>query len=602
MYESESNWKVESKSQIPPEILVHFETIDPNIKARTQLPWAEHCTDCAMPQCYSSCDLYARRFDGKCRRFVDGMVRIGEVKGLSPYLLKVRFKRWGTVFSYGNSHLLTLEQAARRERRDEWISSLIRRLPVPRLLKRKVIRKRYQYKTTRAWKHVNKGAMPSCFLLECYNPQDKVIDFSLSVWPVANDSLPPYQTLVYLQPGYNQARIPVGEIMQFVNLNQPFKTQMIPNGISDGTTLFFGAIDFVKDDAFRPAPPGEGSKCKCVVWDLDNTIWEGILMEDGPDNIKLRPGLAEVIKELDQRGILHSIASKNNYDEAIALVKHFGLDSYFLYPQISWTPKGQAVKRIAQCLNIGLDTLIFVDDSEFERAQVKHVCPQVRLLDADDYESLPNLEACRVEITSESRNRRRMYQQQAVRELVLDDFQGNYESFLRDCRIHLEISTLTEADLQRVHELTQRTNQMNFSGHRYDREVLNDILHSEDLHTFVMKCRDRFGSYGTIGFAIIDFRQTLMTDLMFSCRIQSKRVEHAFLSYVLNKYVAETGNDFRVDYRKTKRNAQAGKVFDDFKFELEDEKDGVYRLVFRNDRHIPDDSIIDVSTCEGTAS
>ncbi len=89
---------------------------------------------------------------------------------------------------------------------------------------------------------------------------------------------------------------------------------------------------------------------------------------------------------------------------------------------------------------------------------------------------------------------------------------------------------MTEENLERVHELTQRTNQMNFSGNRYDREVLREIVRKLSSRHHVLSCEDRFGSYGVIGFSLVDRREPRMTDLMFSCRMQSKRVEHAFLA------------------------------------------------------------------------
>ena len=151
---------------------------------------------------------------------------------------------------------------------------------------------------------------------------------------------------------------------------------------------------------------------------------------------------------------------------------------------------------------------------------------------------------------------------------------------------------MTEETLQRGHELTQRTNQMNFSGNRYDRKQLEQILSSQRLHSFVLDSEDRFGSYGTIGFSVIDAREPRMQDLMFSCRIKAKRVEHAFLTYVLSKYLPNTPSGFYVNYRKTPRNLQSGKVFEDFGFELISEKEGVLNLVFRKYREIPDDKLI----------
>jgi FkbH-like protein len=153
---------------------------------------------------------------------------------------------------------------------------------------------------------------------------------------------------------------------------------------------------------------------------------------------------------------------------------------------------------------------------------------------------------------------------------------------------------MTEDNLERVHELTQRTNQMNFSGNRYDRDVLRGILFTPHLDTFVLRCGDRFGSYGVIGFCIVDNREPRMTDLMFSCRIQSKRVEYAFLAYIIPKYIAESGRNFQANYRKTLRNAHSGRVFADLGIEETGKKDGVSLLVFGKDKRIPNDRVIHV--------
>jgi predicted enzyme involved in methoxymalonyl-ACP biosynthesis len=135
---------------------------------------------------------------------------------------------------------------------------------------------------------------------------------------------------------------------------------------------------------------------------------------------------------------------------------------------------------------------------------------------------------------------------------------------------------------------------MNFSGNRYDREVLRKLLASPYLDTFVLSCEDRFGSYGVIGFSIVDRREPRMTDLMFSCRIQAKRVEHAFLACVIRRYIAETGKDFYANYRKTPRNAPSGQVFSDLAMEETETREGVLSLRFPKDREVPEDGVIDV--------
>jgi FkbH-like protein len=157
---------------------------------------------------------------------------------------------------------------------------------------------------------------------------------------------------------------------------------------------------------------------------------------------------------------------------------------------------------------------------------------------------------------------------------------------------------MTEENLDRVHELTQRTNQMNFSGNRYDRDVLRGILATPYLDTYVLSGEDRFGSYGVVGFSIVDSREPRMTDLMFSCRIQSKRVEHAFLSHLIRIYIRKSGKDFWANYRKTPRNAPSGKVFADLGMEEVTVTDGVTSLAFRKDQIVPDDGVIRIALQE----
>jgi FkbH-like protein len=278
----------------------------------------------------------------------------------------------------------------------------------------------------------------------------------------------------------------------------------------------------------------------------------------------------------------------------LQVLKEFKVDQYFLCPQISWQPKSEGIKAIAEQLNIGRDTLLFIDDSEFELQQVKSVCPDVQVVNAREYRTLPEMKEFQVPMTEESKNRRQMYQLETKRQNIAASFGDDYIAFLKDCNIQLNIGPMTEENLQRVHELTQRTNQMNFSGNRYERDTLRTIIGTPFLDTYVLDCEDRFGSYGVVGFAIVDSRERRMTDLMFSCRIQSKRVEHAFLGFLIRRYIAGSGRDFCANYRKTPRNAQAGKVFDDFGMETASVKDGVTSLVFLKDRELPADGIVHV--------
>jgi FkbH-like protein len=520
--------------------------------------------------------------------------------------MKISFKRWGALWTQGNTRIYSMGEANRIERNDLRVGAVVRKLPLhwlplPDPLRQKIVRKRYRDKKKFSQRPNLSGPLPDYFLMECYNPNAQPIRLTFQLRSKEDDESQRvnYQRLVEVPHGFHRERVPVAAIAAFVDLRRRFAMSIVPNEIADGTTLYFGLLDFVSDPAWA-AKQREGLKkaakdCKCVVWDLDNTIWSGILIEDGPEKLQLKPGIVEVLRDLDRRGIVHSIASKNNADEALAVLKRFGIEEYFLCPQISWSPKSGGVRNIARRLNIGLDTFLFVDDQPFEREEVGVVLPEVRTIDAVEFCNLPGRVDCKGSATAEAAGRRELYKQQLARQVVEEQFgDEGYLDFLRDCHIELEIQPMQAENLERVHELAQRTNQLNFSGNRYTREQLEAMIDNSNYETYVLTCRDRFGEYGTVGFCIIDRREPRVLDLAFSCRIQNKRVEHAFLSHILHEYRQNGSPELWANYRKTERNAPQGRVFDDMGFAIEGEQEGVTSLVFRRDQAIPENGVVKI--------
>src|SRR6202789_2688610 len=125
MYETEANHKSESSDGIPAEQFGKFGELSGRVLSRTVLPWSEHCTECVWPTCYTTCDLYAPRQDGRCRRFSDGMVRVDVPSAVNSYILKIRFKQWGKLWTPGNIRLHPAEKAVRGERRDYPLGSAL---------------------------------------------------------------------------------------------------------------------------------------------------------------------------------------------------------------------------------------------------------------------------------------------------------------------------------------------------------------------------------------------------------------------------------------------------------------------------------------------
>jgi FkbH-like protein len=592
MYETEANHRIVSGQEIPKDIELQFGGLSKLVLERTVLPWSEHCTECVWPTCYKTCDLYSPREDGRCRRFADGMVRVDCPTALNSYLLRIQFKQWAKLWSPANVRLYPTKRASQIERNDYNVGTLLQNLPVPTKLKAAATKKRYGFKKRKATQLAVGEDLPTSFLLECYNPAAQEVRLSLTIRSVGQRVNFPFQKLFNLAPGFCRIRVPVDDITKLIDLRAPFEIELVPNDVDNLTTLYFGVMDFVRESTENPS---RAAKVKCIIWDLDNTLWSGILVEDGIDKLSLKPGILDIIRSLDERGILQSVSSKNDHDHAVQALKHFQIDDYFLHPQISWQPKSTGVGAIAKHLNIGMDSILFVDDSQFERDQVKAVHPLLRAMDALEYRQLLQMDECKGAVTTESKVRRKLYQVETARQEAIEGFGSDYISFLRDAKISLSIRPMTGDNFERVHELTQRTNQMNFSGNRYDRDVLRNIAANPLLDTYVLSCEDRFGSYGIIGFCIIDSREPRITDLMFSCRVQSKRVEHAFLTHILRKYIHEPKDSLFVTYRKTPRNAPSIKVFSDFSMEEIETVNGATLMVFRGSKQIPDDGVITVT-------
>lgn len=592
MYEAEVNSAFEPIETLPVEIRKRFAEFRSRVAARTTLPWGEHCTECVWPTCYTTCELYSPRMDGACRQFVDGMVRIDHKEGLSPYVLKLRFKGWAKLWTVGNLQLRPLPEANSQERFNIAVGAISRNAPLPAAIKPRLLGKVNYLRRRAAENAPPSDTRPDSFLLECYNPNARDITLTFTVRAVANGPRP-FQTMLPVRPGYTRAKLAFGEISQAVDLTSPFEVEIVPNDCTD-SVLYFGLMDFVKEHpqpAAESPPAKETEKWKCIVWDLDNTLWDGTLIEDGPDSVRMRQAVVDMIRETDQRGILHSIASKNNHDDALAVLRAHNLADYFLYPQIGWQPKSEAIAQIAALLNIGVESLAFVDDQPFEREEVKATLPKVTVIDAAECLSIPGRPECQVPVTTESRNRRSMYREQEGRETARKSNGGDYVAFLKECRLELGLSALDDTNLKRVYELAQRTNQMNFSGNRYPETDLKDIMASTTFETYVIDCRDRFGDYGIVGFALVDTKGPRLLDLMFSCRIQAKRVEHAVLGFLLRRFVRDQKRSFYANFCRTPKNAPSGKVFDEMGFEAVAESDGVASLIFREGREIRDDQI-----------
>lgn len=293
---------------------------------------------------------------------------------------------------------------------------------------------------------------------------------------------------------------------------------------------------------------------KCVVWDLDNTIWNGILLEG--DRVCLRHNILDIIKTLDSRGILQSIASKNEYSSAIAKLEELRLHEYFIYPQIHWNSKVSSIKEIAKLINIGTDAIAFVDDQIFELEEVNFSLPEVLCINVDRLEYLLEMPEMNPRfITEDSQKRRQMYISDIQRNQAESEFIGSQEEFLATLNMHLTISAAKEEDLQRAEELTVRTNQLNTTGYTYSYDELNMFSRSDNHKLLIASLNDKYGNYGKIGLALLEYSDSFWTLKLFlmSCRVMSRGVGTVMLNYLL-KLAKDNNVRLRAEFLSNNRN------------------------------------------------
>jgi FkbH-like protein len=282
-------------------------------------------------------------------------------------------------------------------------------------------------------------------------------------------------------------------------------------------------------------------KIKCVVWDLDNTIWNGILTEDA--NVKINKEILSAIQILDQRGILQSISSKNNFKETMQKLKEFQIDHFFLYPQIHWKPKSQSLQQIANDLNISIDTFAFVDDQPFELDEVRYSLQNVRTYHADEIvNKINSAEFMPIFITEDSKKRRQLYQTDIIRKSDESSFIGSTEEFLTTLNMSLTLKPATVLDLQRAEELTVRTHQLNTTGYTYSYDQLKSLLESKQHVLLVAELEDKYGHYGTIGLVLLERNENklIIKLILMSCRVVSRGIGAVITNYL--RKVAKSSN------------------------------------------------------------
>jgi methoxymalonate biosynthesis protein len=293
---------------------------------------------------------------------------------------------------------------------------------------------------------------------------------------------------------------------------------------------------------------------KCLVWDLDNTLWQGTLLEDA--EVAVPPAVRDVVLALDARGILQSVASKNDHDVAWRRLTELGLAEYFVLPQIGWGRKSDAVRLVADQLNFRHNLIAFVDDEPAERAEVAFHLPEVRCFGPDRIAALPGLpEFTPAKVTVDSRRRRQMYQAGFRREAARAASTAPDEQFLRSLEMELRLAAADDEQIARVEELTLRTSQMNATGVHYPEAELRRLRLDPGHLVLVASLTDRFGPYGAVGVLLLERHPGCwhLRLLATSCRVVSFGIGAILLSWLADQ-AARSGVHLVADFRPTGRN------------------------------------------------
>ncbi len=328
---------------------------------------------------------------------------------------------------------------------------------------------------------------------------------------------------------------------------------------------------------------------KCLILDLDNTLWGGILGEDGTNGIKIGgdyPGNAftywqRSLLQLAHNGVILAICSKNNEsDVAEAWDNNPNLvlkREHFSALRINWLDKATNITAIAEELNIGLDSMVFIDDNPAERELVKQLLPQVEVPDFPEkpYQLMPFFKIlvdkyfriCAV--TDEDRAKAAQYHANALRNAELGRF-ADLEGYLYSLDMRLDIAPADEHNLPRIAQMTQKTNQFNLTTRRYSETDVQQRL-DNGWHVYCLNVSDRFGDSGitaTIFLEPVDDTTVNIDTLLLSCRILGKGIEDAFVKTVLNLLRLDGYRKVTADYLPTAKNAQTADFYDRMGFSL----------------------------------
>ena len=349
--------------------------------------------------------------------------------------------------------------------------------------------------------------------------------------------------------------------------------------------IAFDFIPYFANELVGYIKPILGLNKKCIVLDLDNTLWGGIVGEDGFDGIELghsSNGKAFVefqkhLLSLWQQGIILAINSKNNFDDAIKVIKEHPdmilREKHFASIKINWNDKAQNLVDIGKEINIGLNSIVFFDDDKINQERIKEEFSEVLTIE------LPNDPSQYVEIltelndfnvlqsTEEDSKRGEMYAQQRQRNQFKYTV-SNLEQFLDQLEIKVKIKKSDEFTIPRISQLTLKTNQFNLTTRRYQEEDIKKFANDDDYLVGCAQVSDKFGDNGITGAYIIKKKNKIwvLDTFLLSCRVMGRGVEDGILSYIIDNAKRNNVEEIKAEFIQTTKNKPAENFLKDFGF------------------------------------
>lgn len=531
------------------------------IESIALLNWEEHCVECSPPYCYNNCPLYLSRIDKKCIRIANGIEKNYEYIGPLGYGILCKFRKWAKLETRFYGKQISMADNIAYDRKFDRYSKVS--LAIAKCLKvlsptLKLYGANTFYRNKWFAKQQTYGTEFDYLYIKCYLKDKRSTQLQVHI---DTDDRILFSEVYQLNIGENEISIPLKNILKL-----GCRIYITPLE-DDDVTILFSWLDIIKvKTQLNDEKPAD--KIKVVAWDLDNTLWKGVLVN--ADHLQLNQEAVKTIKELDKRGILNTIVSKNDAEPAIAKLQEFGIVDYFLCPAINWGQKSNNLQAIAKRLNLGINSFAFVDDNVREREEVSRALQMVRVYADTEIGELLNKQEFNVPITEASAGRRLSYMQEVSRAEYLESFTDDYDDYLRSLEMILTMEHVDNTNKERCYELLSRSNQLNLSTNRYQIEEYERMLNDDNIMCYAFRCGDRFGDYGIVAFMSIELQEenAFIRDLVISCRIAKKKVENAIIISLRDVLIQKGVKFLYAKLIKTKKNGPLIEVFNELPFNI----------------------------------